>query len=154
MLPYLPLLGAGAGVALFGVALAIPAVRSLPTGALVGVHLLRAAGAGLVVLARKGLLPREIAEKFGIGEIAVAILGAGVLWLLTMPLDRKPRSVVAWSLFGMINIAWFTLAWMREAPLTAEAWRMGALPVVLYPAVVVPLAVASHLELLRRGMEK
>lgn len=151
MLPYIPLLGAAAGVLLFGIALAVPAARSLSTSALVAIHLVRAAGAGLVVLARKALLPGEIAGKFGIGEIAVAILGAAVLWLLTMPLERKPRSVVAWSAFGLINIGWFALAWMREAPLGAEAWRMGSFPVVLYPAVVIPLAVASHLELIRRG---
>lgn len=154
MIPYLPLFGAGAGALLFGIALTIPALRSVPTSGLVAVHLLRAAGAGLVVLGRKGLLPAEIAEKFGIGEIAVAILGAGVLWLLTMPLDRKPRSVVAWSVFGLINIGWFALGWMREAALAAEASGMGAFPVVLYPAVVVPLAVASHLELLRRGLTR
>lgn len=154
MLPNLPLAGAAAGVLLFGIALLIPAVRALPTRALVGIHLVRAGGAGLVVLARKGLLPAEIAERFGIGEIAVAILGAGVLWLLTMPLDRKPRSVVAWSAFGLINIGWFALAWMREAPLAAEAWRMATFPVVLYPALVLPLAVGSHLELLRRGLSR
>ncbi len=154
MLPYLPLTGAAAGALLFGLGLVPPfrrAMRALPSSALVGLHLLRAGGAALIVLARKSLLPAEIAARFGAGEVAVALLGAGVLWLLTMPLDRKPRSIVAWTVFGLINIAWFVLAWIREAPASADAWRLGAFPLVLYPALVLPLAVASSLELLRRA---
>jgi hypothetical protein len=158
MLPYLPLAGAAAGVLLFGLAVALApfrrAARSLPPGALVGFHLVRAGGAAFVVLGRKSLLPPQIAERFGIGEVAVAILGAGVLWLLTMPLDRTPRSVVAWSAFGLINIAWFSFEWVGVALTSPDAHRLAAFPWVLYPAVVIPFAVSSHLELLRRSLRR
>lgn len=156
MLPFLPLLGALAGVLLFGLARVLPPSRrlaeSLSTRALVVVHLVRGAGAAFIVLARKSLLPPEVAERFGIGEVAVAVLAAGVLWLLTMPLGRKPRTIVAWSAFGLINVAWFSHAWIGEAAVSTAAARIAALPLVLYPAAIIPLAVASHLELLRRAL--
>lgn len=158
MLPYLPLAGAAAGVLLFGLASAIAplrrAVGALPTSALVGLHLVRGGGAAFVVLARKALLPPQIAQRFGAGEVAVALFGAAVLWLLTMPLDRKPRSVIAWSVFGLINIAWFSFEWIEVAGVAPDARRLASLPWALYPAVVFPLVVASHLELLRRSFRR
>lgn len=155
-LSFLPLLGAGAGVLLFALIRAIPPLRrradAMTPSALVAVHLSRAGGAAFIVLARKSLLPTEIAERFGIGEVAVAILGAAVLWLLSMPLGRKPRSVVAWSVFGLLNLIWFSVAWIEEGRISGDAWRLAAFPWVLYPSLVLPLSVASHLELLRRAI--
>jgi hypothetical protein len=41
---------------------------------------------------------------------------------------------------------------MREAPASADAWRLAAFPLGAYFWIVVPVAVATHLELLRRAI--
>ena len=144
----------GMAVVLFSFARLSPALRrkvdAIDSRILIGFHFLRAAGLAFVILGRKGLIS-PFASRFGFGEIAIAVTAIGVMWLLSVPLDRRPRSLVAWSLFGIVNIGYLLLHLEPRFGALPTTSGTSILPLSIYLWAIVPLAAASQLEILRRG---
>lgn len=147
----------GLSVALFAAARLIRPLRAgvdaIDSRVLVGFHFLRAAGVAFLILGRKGLIFGG-AIQFGFGELAVALTAIGVIWLLSVPLGRSPRSLVAWSLFGIVNLGF--LLWHLEPGFGVRPGTdaPSTLPLTIYLWTIVPLAAATQLELLRRGLSR
>lgn len=154
-LALLPPRPAGAAVAalalgLFLLSRVVPAVgkavAAVPTSGFVAAHVARFAAVSFLIL-NDGAFEAEFSTRFAVGEIAAAITAAGVLWLLSMPLERSPRSLVLWSLFGIVNAGWGLFLWSAaDALLPRSGLTVG------YFGFLVPLALATHLELLRRSL--
>jgi hypothetical protein len=144
----------GMAVGLFALLRLAPPLRrrvdAIDSRILIGFHFLRAAGLAFVILGRKGLIS-SFASRFGFGEIAIAVTAIGVMWLLSVPLDRKPRSLVAWSLFGIINIGYLLLHLEPRFGALPTTPATSILPLTIYLWAIVPLAAASQLEILRRS---
>ena len=138
-------------LALFVLSRAIPAVAesiaSVPTAGFLTAHLARIAAVSFLIARDRPFEADLPSTRFAVGEIAVAIMAAGVLWLLSMPLERAPRSIVLWSLFGVVNAAWGLFLWSAPDVLLP---RSGL--ILAYLGFLVPLALASHLEIARRSL--
>ncbi|MFN2443166.1 MAG: hypothetical protein ABR517_10835 [Thermoanaerobaculia bacterium] len=147
----------GVAIAIFALVRLIPVLRrradAVDARILIGFHFLRAAGLAFVILGRKGLIS-PFASRFGFGEIAIAVTAIGVMWLLSVPLDRQPRSLVAWSLFGIVNIGYLLLHLEPRFGAVPETPDSSILPLTIYLWVIVPLAAASQLEILRRSFAR
>jgi hypothetical protein len=112
---------------------------------LVGFHVSRFVGIAFLIYARRGLMPEKIAEPAGWGDIAVAITALLVIGVLSMPLPRKPRSLIAWNLFGMIDILMVIISGFSYALHDPSALApMRSLPMSLLPTFLVPLIIATH----------
>jgi|GEM_PF-347630 hypothetical protein len=125
-------------------------VASLDWTALVAVHLTRFVGLYFLWLTSRGALPRAFAVPAAYGDIATA-LGASALLLLASRADRRPRLIAIWNAFGLVDILFVVASAATHALASPES--MGALlrlPLSLLPTFLVPLIIATHVELFRR----
>jgi hypothetical protein len=129
----------GAGAAIFTAILltsdsASTVMRSLGVRGILGLHLGRFVGFYFLWLHAQGRLPLEFADRAGWGDVATA---AGAALLLVVPRGRGfERGLAAWN--------WFGLADLIMAEITG-------LPLALVPLWLVPMYMASHVFLMRRG---
>jgi hypothetical protein len=119
-------------------------VLSLPLRMLLLPHFLRFVGVYFLVLHERGELPYAFAVPGGRGDIVTA-MGAVVLWFLPGPLERRKKAVLAWNIFGFIDILFVVVTAARLA--FADPHSMAALlrlPLSMLPTFVVPIIIASH----------
>ncbi len=126
-------------------------VDALPIQALVGVHVARFAGIAFVVLGARGELSPLFAERAGWGDITTAAI-AGILLLIGLGKTIPPRVLVAWNVFGMIDLiaAVTTAAFVVVRGDVPGMDPLLRLPFVLVPIFAVPLLFATHIALFRR----
>lgn len=118
---------------------------------LVALHVTRFVGIAFLIYARRGLLPEELARSAAFGDIAVAITALLVLGMLSVPMPRQPRSLIAWNLFGLVDIVMVLWRGMQAASADPESMRqMTLLPLSLLPTFLVPLIIATHVILFVR----
>lgn len=118
---------------------------------LVALHVSRFVGIAFLIYARRGLLPEELAKAAAFGDIAVAVTALMVMGMLSMPMPRQPRSLIAWNLFGLIDIIMVLSRGMHEASADPQSMRqMTLLPMSLLPTFLVPLIIATHVILFVR----
>lgn len=119
-------------------------VDSLGLRSLVFFHATRFVGLYFIVLYRRGALPYDFAVPGGIGDIIVALLALGIVFI---PLTEATlqRAVRIWNIIGLVDIA---LVLLTVARLNLESpWQMRALtylPLSLLPTFLVPLIIATH----------
>jgi hypothetical protein len=129
------------------------AAHFIPTGALVGLHLIRiVAGANFLRLAAAGDLPTEFADVAGWGDIAVGVGAALVLAFCLPPRTAgRRRALLAWNALGLADILLVlgngTRLFLQDGAL---AGPFTTLPLSLLPLFVVPLVIASHVLLFAR----
>ena len=130
--------------------------RTVALRALVLLHVTRFVGFYFLALASRGVLPDSFARPAAIGDIAIAA-GALVLVATWAPPDTAGRRgiLLLWNALGLADILYVvgSAAWLtRTAPASMTAFAQ--LPLVLLPAVLVPLIITSHVVIfarLRRG---
>jgi hypothetical protein len=129
------------------------ALRSIGVRRIVAFHIGRFIGFSFIWLQMKGSLPAEFAERAGWGDVVTA---AGALVLIFFP-DGPAfrRMLVAWNVFGLLDliVAVGTAAWL-SATRPGSMIEITGLPLALIPLWLVPMLMASHFFLLRRGAGK
>lgn len=127
---------------------AISAVRTwidaLDVRALVLPHVTRFVGVYFLLLYQRGVLPYEFAVPCGWGDIIVASLAVGVVFL---PLGEKLRHHVCfiWNTVGLVDILFVVFTAARIG--LTRPWQLGALrvlPLSVLPTFLVPLIIAMH----------
>lgn len=119
-------------------------VDSLGLRTLVFFHATRFVGIYFILLYHRGVLPYDFAVPGGIGDIIVALLALGIVFV---PLTEATlqRAVRIWNIIGLVDIA---LVVLTAARLNLEnPWQMSALtylPLSLLPTFLVPLIIATH----------
>jgi len=133
------------------VAVVRQSVDALPIQALVGVHVARFVGIAFLVLGARGELSPLFAERAGWGDITTATI-AVVLLLIGLAKTIPPRVLVAWNVFGMIDliVAVTTAAFVVLRGDVPGMEALLRLPLVLVPIFAVPLLFATHIALFRR----
>ena len=127
---------------------AISAVRTwidaLDVRALVLPHVTRFVGVYFLLLYQRGVLPYAFAVPCGWGDIIVASLAVGVVFL---PLGEKLRHHVCfiWNTVGLVDILFVVFTAARIG--LTRPWQLGALrvlPLSVLPTFLVPLIIATH----------
>jgi hypothetical protein len=107
-------------------------------------HVTRFVGVYFLLLYQRGVLPYAFAVPGGWGDIIVASLAVGVVFL---PLGEKLRHHVCfiWNTIGLVDIL-FVVVMAARIGLT-RPWQLGALrvlPLSVLPTFLVPLIIATH----------
>jgi hypothetical protein len=133
------------------VAVVRESVDALPIQALVGMHVTRFVGIAFLVLGARGELSPLFAERAGWGDITTATI-AGALLLIGLARTVSPRVLIAWNVFGMIDliVAVSTAAFVAVRGDVPGVEPLLRLPFVLVPIFAVPLLFATHIALFRR----
>ena len=133
------------------VAVVRQSVDALPIQALVGVHVVRFIGIAFLTLGARGQLSQLFAERAGWGDITTATI-AGALLLIGLVRTIPPRVLVAWNVFGIIDliVAVTTAAFVVVRGDVPGMDPLLRLPLVLVPIFAVPLLFATHIALFRR----
>jgi hypothetical protein len=134
-----------------------PAFRSWLAGLgwrpVVAFHLIRFVGVCFLWFSRRGRLPAAFAVPAAVGDVAVALLAAGLL-LAGAAVSRHPRLLWSWNVLGLADILMVVVSAARigiQNPASmAEVLR---LPLSLLPTFLVPLIIASHLLLFAKVKE-
>jgi len=131
----------------------IPSLRAAVVGldlrVLILFHVVRAPiGAAFLVLFSHGLLARDFAVRGGVGDLV-----AGLLAIAAALMVRHRRLVLAWNVYGLVDIAVTVataqkLALVDHDPVTIRAF--GLAPFGMLPFFVVPLVVLTHLAIFAR----
>ena len=126
--------------------------RTVALRSLVLLHVTRFVGFYFLALSSRGVLPRAFATPAAIGDIAIAAGAVVLLASWSIP-DTAPRRriLLLWNALGLADILFVvgTAAWLTyTAPASMAAF--GRLPLVLLPAVLVPLVIASHVVIFAR----
>jgi hypothetical protein len=150
--PFPQLLLVGLTLALLGVFFAVRSFRrwalQVDARILASIHLVRFVGAYFLILHAQGRLPYAFAVPGGWGDIVIAGLAAGLLWI-------SPRSAtgryawLAWNMVGLAEIL-FVVATAARLGL-ADPLSMAPLthlPLGLLPTFVVPIIITTHVILL------
>jgi hypothetical protein len=121
--------------------------REVDLSRLIALHVTRFVGVYFLLLCQGGELSCVFAKPAGVGDIATAI-GATilVLWRLSGITKAQRIAILAWNIFGLIDILAVVFTafrvgltdWQGMAPLRT-------LPLMLLPTFFVPLIIASHI---------
>ncbi len=126
---------------------------AVPLRGFLALNVLRVVGATFLVFAGQGRLPMVFAERAGWGDIATAVLAAGLLFWPSGSGFR--RAVFAWNLFGAFDLF---VAVGTAAALTlrndSSMAEMVKLPLALIPLWGVPMYLAIHATVFRRLREE
>ena len=135
---------------------AVPALRAwvdaLPLRTLIGINAFRFIGITFLVLAARGQIDSVFAARAGWGDIATATL-ALILVAAGEPRTSLQRGLThAWNVFGFLDLV---VAVGTATAVTLQGSTPGvapvlSLPLVLIPAFVVPVFLASHVVIFRR----
>lgn len=114
---------------------------------LVALHLVRFVGIYFLYLNSRGRLPGEFAIAAGWGDIAVAVGAIAVLaWVLPARTAGRRRALLAWNIFGLVDIGMVIATAMRLAITRPDnLMEFARLPMALLPTFFVPLIIASHI---------
>ncbi len=135
---------------------AVPALRAwvdaLPLRTLIGINAFRFIGITFLVLAARGQIDSVFADRAGWGDIATATL-ALILVAAGEPRTSLQRGLThAWNALGFLDLV---VAVGTATAVTLQGSTPGvapvlSLPLVLIPAFVVPVFLASHVVIFRR----
>ena len=135
---------------------AVPALRAwvdaLPLRTLIGMNAFRFIGITFLVLAARGQIDSVFADRAGWGDIATATL-ALILVAAGEPRTSLQRGLThAWNALGFLDLV---VAVGTATAVTLQGSTPGvapvlSLPLVLIPAFVVPVFLASHVVIFRR----
>jgi len=135
---------------------AVPTLRAwvdaVPLRTLIGINAFRFVGITFLVLAARGQIDPVFAARAGWGDIATAAL-ALILVAAGEPRTRLQRGFThAWNAFGLLDLV---VAVATATAVTLRSTTPGiapvlSLPLVLIPAFVVPIFLASHVIIFRR----
>jgi hypothetical protein len=143
---------------LLAASLGITAIRAwidaLDVRALVLPHVTRFVGFYFLILYHRGELPYAFAVPGGWGDIIVASLAVGVVFL---PLREELRQHVCfiWNTIGLIDILFVVFTATRIG--FSHPWQLGALrvlPLSVLPTFLVPLIIVTHVLIYRRLLRK
>lgn len=119
-------------------------IDQLDLRALVFLHVTRLVGIYFLILYNRGELPYEFAVPGGWGDIIVAVLALGVVFVPMGDVLRR-RAITIWNVIGFIDIMLVVITAARIG--LATPWRMLPLTVLqlsLLPTFLVPLIIATH----------
>lgn len=141
-------------VACFGITAVRAWIDALDVRALVLPHVTRFVGFYFLILCQRGELPYAFAVPGGWGDIIVASLAVGVVFL---PLREALRHHVCfiWNTIGLADILFVVVAAARIG--FSRPWQLGALqvlPLSVLPTFLVPLLIATHVLIYVRLMRK
>ena len=145
----MPALGVAISVALVAV-IAISRhyrERALRAGVrpLIAVHLTRFGGIYVLMLANRGLLPRDFALSAGWGHIVVATLAAILLLAARPDTSGGRNTILAWNAIGVFDVFLiFRAATRMVAPDQMLQAGFTSLPLSLLPTFLAPLIVVTH----------
>jgi hypothetical protein len=120
-------------------------VDGLPLRALIAIHLTRFVGFYFLYLYGDARLPYDFAVVGGIGDVAIAV-GAAVL--IFMPGNGRGwrRAVLVWNALGLIDILYVVSTAARSGLADPGSMiELTRLPLSLLPTFIVPLIIASHI---------
>lgn len=118
---------------------------------LVALHLTRFVGADFLILYSRGELPFGFAVPGGVGDIVVAAWALTLLLWIRADTPAGRRAYRLWNVVGLLDIL-LVVTTAARLGVTAPA-SMAALlrlPLSLLPTFLVPLIIASHVQLFRR----
>jgi hypothetical protein len=117
----------------------------------VAIHLTRlVAGVAFLVLHAHGVLPAGFALPAGWGDILVAVLAVGILFLSPITPGGR-RAYLAWNVLGFVDIVMVVInAAVQAMRDPASMQPLIQLPLSLLPTFLVPLIIASHVLLFVR----
>lgn len=112
---------------------------------LIAFHLTRFVGIYFLILYAQGKLPYEFAIPAGYGDIVVAALATGLLFIpQSSPSFRG--SVLAWNVIGLADIIIVVFIAAKLGMQSPESMHaLTELPLSLLPTFLVPLIIATHL---------
>jgi hypothetical protein len=114
-------------------------IRAVPATWLVGIHAIRLAGFNFLALMDMKLLPAEFALPAGYGDMTVALLALGLVYLLV---KRKPYAralAIGWNGLGLLDfVVALTTGFMIVGPFTAQVAASGVSPLYLNYVAIVP----------------
>ena len=135
---------------------AVPALRAwidgLPLRALIGINVFRILGFVFLAYAARGQLAQVFADRAGWGDIAVGAL-ALVLVAAGAPRTALHRGLTyAWNALGTLDLvtAVVTATFVGIRGLTPGVQALLSLPLVVIPAFLVPIYLATHVFIFRR----
>ena len=122
---------------------------AVPQSWIVGVQLYRALGVIFLILYASGKLPGLFAWPAGLGDILVGLLAPLVAWAYARRPEQNARSVAAWNIFGLIDLAIAVSAGFITAPSPLFTYEpantlISIFPLVLIPTFLVPISVLLH----------
>jgi len=126
--------------------------RTVPIRALVLLHVTRFVGFYFLVLAARGELPRAFAVPAAVGDIAVAAAAVLLGAFRVSPDTTAGRGLLLlWNALGLADILFVvaSAAWHTHADPSSMA-AFGRLPLLLLPALLVPVIITSHVVLFTR----
>lgn len=128
----------------FGIAAVRTWLLALDPRALVLLHVVRFVGVYFLVLYHRGQLPYAFAVLGGCGDIVVAFLALGVVFV-PMRAEIRRRACLVWNTIGLVDIAFVVgtaarIAWSQPEQLAA----LRRLPLSVLPTFLVPLIIATH----------
>ncbi len=146
----------GLAVATIVAGLTVPGLRAwidgLPLRALIGFNVFRIMGFVFLAYAARGQLAQVFADRAGWGDIAVGAL-ALVLVAAGEPRTALHRGLIyAWNALGTIDLATAvaTATVVTIRGVTPGVQPVLSLPLVLIPAFLVPIYLATHVFIFRR----
>ncbi len=130
--------------ACFGINAVRTWIDALDVRALVLPHVTRFVGFYFLILYQRGVLPYAFAVPCGWGEIIVASLAVGVVFL---PLREELRrhACFIWNTIGLVDILFVVVTAVRIG--FSHPWQLRALqvlPLSVLPMFLVPLIIATH----------
>ncbi len=135
---------------------AVPALRAwidgLPLRALISINVFRVVGFVFLAYAARGQLAQVFADRAGWGDIAVGALALGLV------AAGEPRTALhrgltyAWNALGTLDLvtAVVTATFVGIRGLTPGVQALLSLPLVVIPAFLVPIYLATHVFIFRR----
>ena len=125
---------------------------ALDVRVLVLVHVTRfVAGLAFLVFYGRGALPYAFAVPGGAGDMLVAVLAVPVVLLTDARATRRRGLVLGWNVLGFADILMVVATAARIGAVEPAAMAaLLRLPLVLLPAFLVPIIIATHVILFVR----
>jgi hypothetical protein len=155
-----PVVGVMAGLPLIGLGLAAllsarlrDALLALPVTLLVGLHILRIATGGfLLLLALQGRLSGPFPESAGWGDVTVGLIAIPLTVAIARELPFYRVALLAWNVLGTLDLVtavWLGISSAPGSPLqrfgeTIGSTAMWTLPWSNIPTLLVPFYLITH----------
>ncbi len=126
-------------------------VRTIPPTWFVGIHAIRVGGFTFLALLDMKLLPAAFALPAGYGDMTVALLALGVVYLMAVRNPAARVLAMGWNVLGLLNFAIAVATGVLSfVPFSAQLAASGSSPlylnyVLIRPAFGVPLYALLHL---------
>lgn len=126
-------------------------IRATPPTWLVGIHALRVGGFTFLALLDMKLLPAAFALPAGYGDMSVALLSLGVVYLLATRHPAARVLAIGWNVLGLLDFAVAVVTGVHSlVPFSTQLAASGVSPlylnyVLIRPAFGVPLYALLHL---------